>query len=64
MVRVLDAATGRVAKAFTCVEPTKRATSVAVYFRDGWDELRRALLPRPGEPARGIPGVKQRCGAG
>jgi hypothetical protein len=45
VVRVRDAAAARLSKIFTRVQPDSRSTSILIRIREGWDELRRMLLP-------------------
>lgn len=57
MVRVRNAT--RMYKVFTRVQPDSRGTSIVIHVREGWEELRLALLPdhgavspNPHEPKR------------
>lgn len=59
VVRVLDAAARTLTKVFTRVQPGSTSTSIMLRVRDGWEQLRRALVPDPHAAPPGI-GPKQK----
>jgi hypothetical protein len=49
VIRVTDAS-GRLVKIFTRVQPGSRSTSIIIRVREGWEELRRNLVPDMAAP--------------